>query len=429
MSRAPMFAALDLGSDTIKLALASEKERGKRLELLELRQIKARGVRRGVVENSEQLAACIKELVAGAEKTVNRKIREVIVNVGGGHIFIKPSRGVVAVSRADRQISEEDIERVIAAAQALSLPANKEVLNLRPVSFTVDGDNNIHNPVGMKGTRLEADILAICGFSPYIKNLTEAVAKCDLDVIELVPSAVAAAEAVLNVQQKELGVAVLDIGAWTTNLAVYEEGELNHLAVFPVGAGHITNDIAIGLQTEIDVAEEIKRKYGSCVLGRSGPQKIGMVLKQTVEPEQADLPTPTEAKKIKLKPKRTKVEYDLVFSRKLLTKIIEARVKQIFNEVNKELKHFNKAKNLPAGLVLTGGGAKLEGLAELGKKEFKLPCKVSCSGKISGTKEDCSLSVVSGLLLKNFDDEERLGMGEGRSLFAKLRGWLKVFVP
>jgi len=275
----------------------------------------------------------------------------------------------------------------------------------------LDGEGGIKEAVGMQGVRLETEVLVLAGFSPYKKNLTQTVLDSDLQVLDVIPSPLASATAVLSQRQKELGVALLDIGAGTSELAIFEEGDLTHLAVFPIGSANITNDIAIGLKTDIDTAEIIKIEYGCCVF--KGNDK-----KQKIEIEG---------------------ESPLVFSQKMLAKIIEARVSEIFGEVKKELKKLSKPGLLPAGIVLTGGGVKLPGIVELAKKELKLPCRIGKPSNFIGLDADPSLATVAGLILSTVDLEREKGWqqkstfsfksGLGSKIGSKIKNFFRIFVP
>lgn len=441
MPRPQLVTALDLGSDTLKMATIRKQGKGKEPELLVLEKIPSWGLRRGVVVNPEKVAEKIKKLGQLLSSATNRKLKEVVCNINGSHLFVTPSKGVVAVSRADQQISQEDIERVITAAQAFSLPSNKEILEVFPQDFIVDGEGHVKDPEGMRGIRLETEILAICCFSPYLKNLTQALAMADLDVLDIIPSGLASARAVLNSRQKELGVAVLDLGAWTTNLVVFEEGDLVHMAVFPVGSGHLTNDIAIGLQTDIDTAESIKLEFGDCLYQRKGkPEKIeiqlGNASKIKMQKEgkgkasfQLNLKTKnTSQPSKKKKEEKEQKQESLIFSRKLLTHIISARVAEIFDLAQKELKKIGRQKLLPAGIILTGGGAKLQNIDNFAKKEFKLPAQIGFPKGIHNFKEDTSLSVLAGLLLSSLDTEPEHHIYRP-GFFSKLKRMFRIFVP
>jgi len=213
-----------------------------------------------------EVAKNIRNSIFEVQKKFDEKINSVYVNIGGHHIYFTPSRGLVSVSRADQKISQEDKERVLKAAQAISLPSNYEILDIFPQEFIVDNQGEIREPVGLTGIRLEVKVFLFCVFSPYLKNLTQSVLEAGFQIEDITASPLAAARSVIGAREKELGVALLDIGAATTGLAVFEEGKLIHLAVFPIGSENITNDIAIGLRTKIDVAEKIKKQFGSCLI-------------------------------------------------------------------------------------------------------------------------------------------------------------------
>jgi len=363
------------------------------------------GVRKGVVINVHNVSEIIENLVKKVKQDCGRKIEGVYASIGGCHIFCTSSRGLVSVSRADQRISEEDIERVLQNAQSFSLPANKEILDIFPREFIVDDEGGVKEAVGMQGMRLETDVLVLCGFSPYLKNSTQAILNSDLRVNYSTPSPLAAARAVLTPREKELGVVILDIGAGTTSLAVFEEGSLIHVAIFPIGSGSITSDIAICLKTDIDVAEKIKLEFGSC---------------------HAAAKSHTDEKKIKIEG-----EEPIIFSKKTLTDIIGARVSEIFSLANKELKKISRQNLLPAGVVLTGGGAKLPGIKELARKELKLPCRIGFPQGFPSFSEDSSLSVLCGLVLEGAEAEggpEGPGPRAG-GVINKIKKFFRIFVP
>lgn len=345
----------------------------------------------------------LKTLISQAKEEVGVRVDSVYLNVDGSHLFSTPSRGTISVSRADQKISQEDVQRVLQAAQTFSLSSNREIFDVFPKEFIIDGQGGIKEASGLQGVRLEAEVLALGGFSPYLKNLTQAVLDSDLQILDMVPSPIAAARAVLTERQKELGVAVLDIGAGTSGLAVFVEGDLIHLAILPIGSSNITNDIAIGLKCDIDIAERIKIEYGSSLF--SGSQK-----REKIEIGEDD---------------------PLTFSHKFLSKIIEVRVVEIFNEVNKELKKISREKLLPAGIVLTGGGAKLPKIAELSKKELKLPAKIGKPKGIEDLEDDISLATVAGLVLlgSDLESETKTSTFSGDGISSKLKRMFKIFIP
>lgn len=399
MVRNYLITGLDIGTDSIKGLTCFKRPNLPELEVLAQEKMPAGGMRRGVVVNPEEVSKKIKKTIASLEKQAGQKIKEVFLNIGGSHISSLTSHGEVVVSRADQRISQEDIDRVFQNSQALSLPSNKEILDVFLKEFIVDGQKGIKDALGMKGLRLGIEVLLISVFSPYLKNLTQTVLDSDLQILDIIPSPLASAKAVLTPQQKELGVALVDIGAGTTGLAVFEEGDLIHLAVFPIGSSHITNDIAIGLKCEISTAERIKKEFGSCLT--KGSRKIEKI-------EIAEEPEP------------------LTFSRKMLGEIIEARISEIFDLIQKELKKISRQGLLPAGVILTGGGAKLPKIVDLAKKELKLPCKI---GAPKNVKEP-SLSTVWGLVLQGADlVEESSFPGQGKGFFGKLKKIFKIFIP
>lgn len=399
MAKRYTITGLDIGSEKIKVLVVNFKNG--ELETVFKIEEDSDGVRRGVVIDSEKLSQILTNLFSKIEDEINKKIGSVYLNLGGSHLFAIPSHGLISVSRADTKISEEDIQRVLQNAQTISLSSNKEIFNVSPIEFIIDGEKGIKDPLGLKGVRLESEVLALGGFSPYLEKLKSAVLASDLEILDMVPSSVAAARAVLTDKQKELGVALLDIGAGTSDLAVFEGGDLIHIAVLPIGSANITNDIAIALKTDINIAERIKIEHGACLLrGKNTRHKLDIG-----------------------------EEEPIVLSQKFLTKIIGDRVSQIFEEANKELKKISKDKRLPAGLVLTGGGARLPGIVELAKNKFHLPVRLGKQKIISGLEDNLSLATVSGLVLSGADLEEKEPSGSGRGIFSKIKKVFRVFIP
>src|SRR3989339_1551086 len=221
---------LDIGTHTIKALVAHKRQ--KDWEVLSFAEIPSFGLRKGAVVSIEETSKNIQMIMAGVEKDCGRKINFVFVNIGGSHLYVIPSDGIISVSRADNRISREDVERVLQATKAINIPHNEEVLDVFPKEFIIDDQKGIKSPEGLTGIRLEAKVLLLCYFAPYFTNLTQAVLNSKIQINDVVPSPLAAANAVLTGQQKELGVALIDIGASTTSLCVFEEGELIHLAIF-----------------------------------------------------------------------------------------------------------------------------------------------------------------------------------------------------
>ncbi len=400
----PIITGIDVGTGTIKLLVARKNNENSDFEILAKIQRPASGIRKGVVANPEEVAEIISSCLEEAESQINQKIDGVYSNINGSHIFSNISRGLVSVSRADQKISSEDVERVIQAAKAFPLSKNKEILEVFPREFIIDGERGIKNPLEMRGVRFETEALIVGGFSPYIKNATQAILDAGIQINDLVLSHLASAKSVLNVREKEIGVALLDIGSATASLAVFEEGVLIHAVVFPVGSNDITKDIAIGLRTDIDTAEKIKLEFGSCLAGKS------------------------DNKKEKIKALGSGEE--VVFSRAFLRKIIEARVCEIFDLVKEELEKISKNELLPAGVVLTGGGGKIARIADLAKKTIKLPCRIGEPENFNPPIEDSSFAVACGLVaFGNELEEQNSSDGFGSKMFDKIRRVFKNFIP
>lgn len=404
MAKGHIIVGLDIGTSTIKILVAQKK--GKELEVLRYSQIPSFGLRKGAVVNVEETSKNISLLISDVEKNLGRKINSVFVNLSGSRLYVAPSDGIISVSRANQVISQEDIDRVLQATRAINLPKNDEVLDVFPKEFIIDDQKGIKQPLGLTGVRLEAKVLLLCYFQSDFINLTQAVLNSKLQIDDIITSPLAAANAVLTPQQKELGVALIDIGAATTSLAVFEEGDLIHFAVFPIGSVNITNDIAIGLRTEVSVAESIKKQHGTCIFTKT--EKI--------------------VKKIEIPDKSS----DISFTKKNLVDIIEPRVSEIFDLIQKELKKIGRQELLPGGIVLSGGGAKLSKIKELAKQQLKLPCSIGSPKAIVGIEDDPSLATIVGLVLAGSDID---GSDKG-GILGLLRDWAKkiikmfrVFIP
>ena len=407
MARGNIVTGLDIGTHSIKALVAQKKQ--KEWEVLSYAEIPSFGLRKGAVVNVEETAKNVQMIMAGIEKDCNRRSSSVFVNIGGSHLYVTPSDGIISVSRADNRISKEDIERVLQATRAINIPSNEEVLDVFPREFIIDDQKGIKQPLDLTGIRLEAKVLLLCVFSPYFINLTQAVLNSKLQINDVIPSPLAAANSVLTPQQKELGVALLDIGAATTSLAVFEEGELMHLAVFPIGSANITNDIAIGLKTEVAIAESIKKQHGTCMFAKTDKDKKDQT-----------------KKKIEVFEKSS----SLNFTKKSLVDIIEPRVSEILDLVQKELKKIGRQELLPGGIVLTGGGAKMPKIKELTKETLKLACEIGTPKGIMGLQDDPALATVAGLALGGVDfDEEEGILGAARGFGSRLRKVFRAFLP
>lgn len=340
------------------------------------------GMRKGLVVDIEECVSSISAALEEAERVSGVPLEDAYVGIGGAHIQSTISKGVIAVSKPDGEITQTDIERVISAAQAVALPPNREIVHVIPRQFMVDGQAGIKDPVGMMAVRLETEAIVIGGSTSAIRNLSKCVNQAGLKIHNLLFTPLGLSRNLLTKKQKELGVVLIDLGAGTTSLAVFEEGDIIYANVLPVGALYLTNDLAIGLRTSIETAEKIKIKYG-CALSS--------LIKESDRVDMAKI-DPAEEGKVE---------------RKLIVEILEARLKEILTMVSDELKSIGKNDLLPAGVVLTGGGSLLDGLVELTKQELHLPCRIgSQSLEIAGLVDKTDSPVYAaavGLMLAGFE--------------------------
>ncbi len=416
MAKNQIVTGLDIGTSTIKILVAEKN--GNEWQVLSYAQIPSFGLRRGAVVNAEETAKNIQLLIDGVQKDIGRKISAVFVNIGGSHLYVAPSDGLISVSRADKIISQEDIDRVLEATKSINIPLNEEILDVFPKEFIIDEQKGIKQPLGLTGVRLEAKVVLLCYFQLYFINLTQAVLNAKLQIDDVIPSPIAAAQACLTRQQKEIGAALIDIGHSTTSLAVFDEGDLIHLAIFPLGSANITNDIAIGLKTDVATAENIKKEYGTCMVSSSEKRR-----------KMVD-------KKDKQKIEVFEASEEIAFTKKNLVDIIEPRVSEIMDLVQKELKKIGRHELLPGGVVLTGGGAKLPKIKELAKHVLKLSVEVGVPKGINGLEQDSALATVVGLILGSADYDSpdtgaMLGFSTGflKDLNLKLKRMFRVFIP
>ena len=264
MSKEQYIVGVDIGTSCVRAVQAKLDSQTGAFNIIGASEVPASGLRRGVIVDIEEAVSSISSALEKVERMTGVPVATANVSVGGNHISSVSSHGVIAVSRADGEITENDIIRCIDASQAISIPQNKEVLHVFPKTFTLDGQTGIKDPAGMSGIRLEVDTIIVQAGLPFIKNLTRAIMQAGLEIEDLVLASCAAAESVLSKRQKDLGVCLVDLGAGTTSIAVYEEGDLLHTSVLPLGSMHITNDIAIGLRCGIETAEKVKLLYGHC---------------------------------------------------------------------------------------------------------------------------------------------------------------------
>lgn len=329
------------------------------------------GMRKGVIVHQDDVVDAITRAITEAERVSGRRIERVTVNINGSHVAGLNSKGVVAISAASHEISDDDRFRAEEAATVMKLPPNREIIQVFAKNYRVDGQDNIKDPVGMQAVRLEVDTHIVTASTPNLNNLTAVLDKCQLRVNHFTVSSLAAAEAVVSRQQKESGMVLLDIGAGTTNIVVIEDGEVQHIAVLPIGGIHITNDLAIGLKTDLAIAELVKVKHGSL----ETPNYESITVKHDSKGH--------------------------VFARSDVHMIIEARVEELFEYVDKELRKVGKSRKLPGGVVLVGGTAKLPGIDEFAREKLELPAHLGVMQPLQGLADavnDPTFATAIGLM-------------------------------
>lgn len=413
-----IITGLDIGSSHIRIAVGQiiPSDEKREIHIIGAVEVPSEGISKGAVTSIEDAVSSVSAALEQAERVTGVPVNSSWVGISGSHILAQESKGVVGVSRSDGEIKEEDVERSIEAARTVATPSNYEILHVLPKSFTIDGQGGIKDPVGMTGIRLEVDAEIIQGLSSQIKNITKCVYRTGLDIEDLVLSVLSCAEAVLTTRQKELGVALVNIGASTTSVIVFEEGDVLHTSVIPIGGDHITSDIAIGLRTSIDVAERIKVEQGTAITsGFSKKDEINLADFGSLDEEMVSL--------------------------KYVAEIIEARVEEIMDKVDIELKKIDRSGMLPAGAVLTGGGAKLKGAVDVAKSKLRLPASLGYSmgvTSVTDKTQDLSFSTAVGLVLWGGEIAVQKSQPFGKIL-GKIKGvdkasgqvkkWIKSLIP
>lgn len=406
-----IIAGIDIGNSQVKIVIARVGD-SLRPEILGTGSALSEGLRKGMVVDMEETINNIGSAVQQAEAMAGTQIKKAFVAVNGLHIKTQISRGVIAVSRADNEISQNDIDRVVQAASVISMPANREIIHVIPRNFIVDGTEYVKNPLGMKGVRLEADVIIIDGLSPYLRNIAKCVNENDIEVAGLVYAPLAGSLSSLDKNQKENGVINLDFGGGTSTLTVFEEADLLHSAVIPIGSKHITNDLAVALRTSIDVAERIKLEHCSTSNVEDLRRKENIDLSDIIGEE------------------------DFIVPKKQLVRVVDARIGELLDIVETELKKVSKNGILPAGVVLSGGGSNLPGFAFWVKDKLRLPVKVVEPFGFDGANNiigDPSFAVAVGLVLWGSEkylggQRQKISMN-GSGIASNIKDWLKNFLP
>ncbi len=338
------------------------------------------GMRKGVVVNLQGPTKAIDDALGEAERMSGHQVNEATLSINGSHILSTKADGMIAIGMAGQEVNENDIYRLEDVATTGKVPANREILELVPFSYRLDGQDGIKDPVGMVGTRLEINANVVSALAPHVANLQKSAEQASVRPHALLPSAVAASRAVLTEQQLENGVAVIDFGAATTGIAIYEEGDLQYTAVIPVGGNNITNDLAIGLKADPEVAEQVKLQHAIATGGR-------------------------ESKKVSIKHEKETYEFDVTD----IDEIVEARLEELFDDINAELKKAGRKGKLPNGVVLVGGASKLKGLIEYTKNSLELAARIGKPkgfGGVAEQLEEPEFAAAVGLMFSDMQNVE-----------------------
>lgn len=404
MKNADIVVGIDIGSSKIATLIARVDE--DLVNILGVSEVVSKGVKKGQIVNIEEASYSINASLDSAERMAGHSIDRVFVSVSGVNIESQNSKGVVAVSQPDGEITEYDVERVLEAAGAVSLPSTREIIHVIPKTFTVDGEGGIKDPVGMSGVRLEVDTHIITANSAAVKNIEKILSsEAGVNVQSLVFAGLASSLSVLSDTEKELGVVLADIGSGVTNIAIYVDGSLSYTSVIPIGARHITNDLAIGLKISLESAEKIKLYLSKHYVRRvriPGSERDGRNRREEDELDLGELNLPEDIKKVS--------------SKTLVEGIIKPRLNELFTMIALEIKKSGFATQTPAGLVITGGGAKTVGAEESAKRMLSMTVRVGVPQNITGLIDDVqspTFATAVGLLeySKGYRGEGMVGPG------------------
>ena len=402
---------LDVGTTKIACIIGEVDENGE-LKLVGVGVSPSEGLRKGVVINIDKTVRSITKAVEEAELMAGVDVEEAYVGIAGDHIRSINSKGVIAVSRADNEITQSDVERVIGAAKAVAIPMDREILHVIPVEFIVDDQTGIHEPIGMSGVRLEAEVHIVTGAVTSAQNIYKSVEKAGLRVKDIVLQPLASSYAVLEDDEKELGVALIDMGGGTSDIAIFIDNSIPQTSVVSRGGRNITSDVAIGIRTPLEKAEEIKVKYGYALSSRARADEY--------------IPVPGVGGRDQRE-----------ISRSVLASIIEPRVEEIFNLALREIKRTGYTEMLGAGIILTGGCALMEGVAELAENVFQMPVKIGVPGGFGGLTETArsphhatGVGLVRYGMMQHDDNTGSVRLRNEESfnrIFRRMKEWIKEF--
>jgi cell division protein FtsA len=405
MPKSDYIVGLDIGTKKVA-AVIGEITEDKKLEVIGIGTAESRGLRKGVVVNLDATSAAIKKAQEEAELMAGVEIDAAYVGISGAHIRSFNSRGVIAVSGKDRKISREDVRRVIEQSKAVSIPPDRQIIHVIPQEFVVDDQDGIKDPLGMSGIKLEVNVHIVTSAITSVQNLRACLERSGIDIQEIVLNQIASSLATMTADEKELGVGLIDIGAGTTEVAIFERGSLWYTSIIPLGGDNFTNDIAVGLRTPIPEAEKIKKKYG-CI---ASPM--------TDDQESIEVPAVGRGRKPR------------VLSKQLLADIIQPRAEEIFRLVDNDIKRMGYEKSLNSGVLLTGGTALLDGLEEVAEEIFDLPVRRGDPTGVGGLMDRVSTpdyATVVGLLLYGFQQRQEKGQAKDRKkgVWTAVKDWFK----
>ena len=404
MAKGDIVVGLDIGTTKVATVVAEVTGEDGRVDILGIGVAPSPGIRRGVVVDIEGTVRAIGESVTKAQRMAGVEIRTVLVGVTGEHISSLNTRGVIPITHVDRAVTAEDVDRVLENSRVIVLPPDREIIHAIPRGYAVDGQNGIRSPVGMSGARLEVETHIVTGATSFLRNVVTCVERAGLIVEELVLEPIATADAVLMDAEKDLGVLLVDIGGGTSDIAVFQGGDIGYSAVVPVGGHYVTRDISAGLRAGMEEAERVKLAYGQARI-KDVPEELTFPYTPLGGDDEA-----TE-----------KVRF--------LAEIIEPRAVETFQMIRKELNRSNYAGVLPAGAVLSGGGAMLTGLRELGAEVLEMPVRIGYPSGVGGLSESVGLpSFATSVGLVQWGGRARAGSNRremGGGLMAALLSWLK----
>ncbi|MGD8567745.1 MAG: cell division protein FtsA [Gammaproteobacteria bacterium] len=400
-----LMVGLDIGTSKIGAIVADVSTDGK-IEVIGIGSHPSKGLKKGVVVNIESTTQSIQRAVEEAELMAGCQIDSVFAGIAGSHIQSLNSHGIVAIR--DKEVSQADVDRVIDAAKAVAIPADQKLLHVIPQEFVIDDQDGIKEPVGMCGVRLEAKVHLVTGAVSAAQNIVKCVRRCGLEVDDIILEQLASSYAVLTEDEKELGVCLVDIGGGTTDIAVFTEGSIRHTAVIPIAGDQITNDIAVALRTPTQYAEDIKKKYACALTQVASPDESIEV------PSVGDRP-----------PRR--------LARQTLAEVVEPRYEELLTLVQNELRRSGFEDLCAAGIVLTGGCSKMEGVIDLAEEVFHIPVRLGMPGNVSGLVDVVKNPIYAtgvGLLIYGSQQHgelrrERHGDWAAKSLWQRMKNWFQ----